>query len=403
MESRFGRDFGGVRVHTGPLAAAAAAELNARAFALGRHVIFGEGQYHEETPQGLRLLAHELAHVAQQERGREARPGLPLSVGAADDPLEREAELGAERILTPAPLPPLTGDASGSIRRAVRVNAASAGIDPVTGQAKTTVTPNLGVGNSVAVCNLTNGFDPDPNKVLWAFNFLGHVKVSLGPVDSLAGWQFGFVQFMRHTFMGVFYAGRVKREGSVSVLIHPAIAPKPTFMLDVSPNTTRPFMWPPSNAITQGEVDYTMGDHPVFAIDQRQHNFTTGVDNFLFHIVDVRDAYSIFTARDNSGRFQFLAHVHWDFRYDFKFQWRGGTASVAQDGSKIDLPTTQSVTLGAPTDPDVVPLLNTLSPSMTPIVGDQARAALKASLVQPNPNRSDNPEWFRNVPADFFK
>jgi uncharacterized protein DUF4157 len=66
MEPRFGRDFSEVRVHTDIRAAESARELNALAYTVGRDVVFGAGQYEGGTISGIRLLAHELAHVAQQ-------------------------------------------------------------------------------------------------------------------------------------------------------------------------------------------------------------------------------------------------------------------------------------------------------------------------------------------------
>lgn len=68
MESRFGRDFGGVRIHTGDQAAESAQSIQARAFAAGSHVVFDKGEYHPDTTSGKRLLAHELTHVAQQSQ-----------------------------------------------------------------------------------------------------------------------------------------------------------------------------------------------------------------------------------------------------------------------------------------------------------------------------------------------
>src|ERR1700730_17290178 len=56
MESRFRFDFGRVRVHHDPAAERAASGLSARAFTLGPHIAFGEGQYAPETSQGQRLL-----------------------------------------------------------------------------------------------------------------------------------------------------------------------------------------------------------------------------------------------------------------------------------------------------------------------------------------------------------
>jgi hypothetical protein len=69
FEPRFGRDLGRVRVHTGPGAARATGAIEARAFTRGRDIAFGAGEYAPDRPEGRRLIAHELAHVVQQERG----------------------------------------------------------------------------------------------------------------------------------------------------------------------------------------------------------------------------------------------------------------------------------------------------------------------------------------------
>jgi len=68
FESRFGRDFSGVRVHTGPQAAKTAQVIHSRAFTIGRNVVFGSGLYAPGTTEGRKLLAHELTHVVQQSR-----------------------------------------------------------------------------------------------------------------------------------------------------------------------------------------------------------------------------------------------------------------------------------------------------------------------------------------------
>lgn len=59
-------DLSGVRLHTGGRADRAARSVRARAFALGRDIVFAEGAYRPETGAGRRLLAHELAHVAAE-------------------------------------------------------------------------------------------------------------------------------------------------------------------------------------------------------------------------------------------------------------------------------------------------------------------------------------------------
>lgn len=66
MEPRFGYDFSNVRVHTDEKAAKAAEAVNARAYTVGRDVVFGAGGYRPRTMAGKRLLAHELTHVIQQ-------------------------------------------------------------------------------------------------------------------------------------------------------------------------------------------------------------------------------------------------------------------------------------------------------------------------------------------------
>lgn len=66
MESRFGYDFGGVRVHAGSGAADATRAVGARAFTVGQDLVFGAGEYAPATVTGRKLLAHELAHVVQQ-------------------------------------------------------------------------------------------------------------------------------------------------------------------------------------------------------------------------------------------------------------------------------------------------------------------------------------------------
>jgi hypothetical protein len=68
MEARLRNDFGQVRIHTTTKAAESARALGARAFTLGRDVVFGAGQYAPEAAEGRRLLIHELTHVAQQRR-----------------------------------------------------------------------------------------------------------------------------------------------------------------------------------------------------------------------------------------------------------------------------------------------------------------------------------------------
>jgi len=75
MESRFGHDFGRVRVHTDAQSAEAATAVNARAFTVANDIVFRGEDYAPETATGRGLLAHELTHVIQQSTNRD-RPTL---------------------------------------------------------------------------------------------------------------------------------------------------------------------------------------------------------------------------------------------------------------------------------------------------------------------------------------
>lgn len=55
-----------MRVHTGSEAAKTAQQINSQAFTSGRDIVFAPGRYQPQTPDGQRLLAHELTHVMQQ-------------------------------------------------------------------------------------------------------------------------------------------------------------------------------------------------------------------------------------------------------------------------------------------------------------------------------------------------
>lgn len=96
MESAFGTDLSGVRVHTGSEADNLNQAVSARAFTTGQDIFFRKGEYNPGTSQGRELLAHELTHVVQQT-GPEIR--TKLVVGAPHDSLEREADEVARQVV----------------------------------------------------------------------------------------------------------------------------------------------------------------------------------------------------------------------------------------------------------------------------------------------------------------
>ena len=97
MEPRFGRDFSDVRVHTDAAAAHSATEVGALAYTVGRNVVFNTGQFAPERQEGLHLLAHELAHVVQQngETGFDRK----MEIDPPDSAAEREADRMADSVM----------------------------------------------------------------------------------------------------------------------------------------------------------------------------------------------------------------------------------------------------------------------------------------------------------------
>ncbi len=95
METAFGENFGHVRTHTDGTASKLSDEHNARAFTLGNHIAFNEGEYQPGTLLGDALIAHELAHVVQQNgSSQEAVSSLSQSENNDKD-LENDADQSA--------------------------------------------------------------------------------------------------------------------------------------------------------------------------------------------------------------------------------------------------------------------------------------------------------------------
>jgi hypothetical protein len=67
MGSAFGADVSDVRIHDDARGAELSSERGSQAFAVGRHIAFGAGRYEPGTLVGDALIAHEMAHVLQQD------------------------------------------------------------------------------------------------------------------------------------------------------------------------------------------------------------------------------------------------------------------------------------------------------------------------------------------------
>jgi hypothetical protein len=103
-----GTDFASVRVHPSQAAGdrldRACRALGTRAFTVGTDIYFAAGAFRPDTRAGLWLLAHEVAHVAQQATGQaggqaSAAAGSPLTVAPPGTAAERAADAAADALL----------------------------------------------------------------------------------------------------------------------------------------------------------------------------------------------------------------------------------------------------------------------------------------------------------------
>jgi hypothetical protein len=109
FEPLFGMDLSSVRVSEG----SEAVNWGAMACASGEELFFSPGTYRPNTSQGDELIAHEVAHVAQQRAGRVSHPQGKDGINA-DAGLEAEADAAAARVMRGEP----AGIAGGAVRAA---------------------------------------------------------------------------------------------------------------------------------------------------------------------------------------------------------------------------------------------------------------------------------------------
>lgn len=114
MESRFRSDFSQVRVHTGATAEQSAEDIDAAAYTVGHHIVFGRGRFAPSTLDGRRLIAHELTHVLQQtgssgagaERSAAGATSTPVVQRKPDPPKKATAADAPKMIAQDAKNPP---------------------------------------------------------------------------------------------------------------------------------------------------------------------------------------------------------------------------------------------------------------------------------------------------------
>ncbi len=390
----------------------AARALGARAFTIGRDIFFGAGQYAPETPAGLRLLVHELVHVVQQGPWRAGSRTYP--VGLPHNLLEVEADLVADLVLANKPLPRIARDPARVIRRSITVNTSSAKITTNSSAA----VPNIYVdpiglsGKPIVNTHLTNNFVPGAissagTQAAFAWTAIGEVAVAVTVRDpNLSSWNFGFIQFQKINQVFLIYAGKDRLDGSVVIQLDIPPALRANLGRDCATSVDPNPPWTMTGTsgslafnAAKGLATSETGDHPQFLVPTIQPNFATGYDNYLLQLIDDREFFTIFSARDPQGNFQHLAHFTWSVRWKFTFGWRpGGIPIPTKD------PTTSfkmsGVVQGRPTQPTLQPFLQ--NPSSVARVGSpEMTGALRAAIAGGPPNRHDTKERIGVIPPTF--
>lgn len=95
-------DLGDVRLHRD---SSVAADHDAQALAIGRHVAFAPGQYQPGTQKGNKMIGHELAHVVQQSGGTH---GVQRAAGRPSGLHESEADAAAAAAMSGRAAPSLS-------------------------------------------------------------------------------------------------------------------------------------------------------------------------------------------------------------------------------------------------------------------------------------------------------
>lgn len=108
FEPRLGYDLGQVRVHTDSQAAESARSVQAHAYTVGNHMVFGANKFDTSSTDGKRLLAHELTHTIQQNSTGNAAVQPKLMVGDVNTPAEVEAEHVAKQVTGGQTVGPIT-------------------------------------------------------------------------------------------------------------------------------------------------------------------------------------------------------------------------------------------------------------------------------------------------------
>jgi Domain of unknown function (DUF4157) len=264
LSAELGLDVSAARLHTDAAAAAAAAAVGARAFALGHDIFFAAGAYDPHTTDGLELLAHEVAHVAQHLRGS-APPGAAAGrkVSRPDDAHEHQADDFARRFAASSPHRFDATDPASLVEQVRRqgqrmaipglaelereLGADLGHVQAFTGQAAQRACQLLAAG-AFAVRNIVAFADPSPQRETLLHELTHVVQMGSAATASPGAFRAGTLRVgardnaAEHEARNVAAGPAVHRAATITVAAEPDVIHR------TEPTTTPPVVWEPEAA-----------------------------------------------------------------------------------------------------------------------------------------------------------
>ena len=416
MEDRFAASLTDVRIVLGAQAASLCLAIGARACAIGDAIYFGDGAWNPESEDGVKLVAHELAHVLQQ-RGAPSHCATDIRIGDPADPLEAEAERMVEAVLAGRRAPRATPDASGALRRAlgfdpktVRITVDTQGSAPgvsvtttphplcfmhLTRGAQEFLAPHRGVtARSASAINITGqieGFHDNVNDFPFEFS----------------GWRFRMRQITCINEMNALYVGAGPSDGGHQYdMTMPPLAP--TFAMNRytsdAVQSSLPFMNKTeemSFVLPGGKLHISndMDDHPKWGLPLARLNHSANRNDLLFEAERDQEFVSALIAISPQQTVTTLAHVAWRVNWKIRCKFVGHTCLPTLVDKAFTVDPWQ---VGQPADTEQATLLSDLSGDYAHTANGWTQAAMQGL------DNSDAGVTFLSsrpagVPADFWR
>jgi hypothetical protein len=313
FERGFGCSLEPIRIHVDRGAAEA---LGAAAFAVGRHIVLREPPRDWDAPVTRYLLGHEIAHCLQQRTVGDAAPAA--AVGAADDPLEREAHRAAADILAGRRAGPLSREARAVVRRAVTVAPKSANITP-------NKQPPAGTKPEWLVNTETGeeimAFQSD------GFIATGTAKLRGDSVGEVAGYTLGWIQCQLMETNWAIYRGNKDDDGSTLLDFgwKPPMAvcrdthEEKAVLYDEAYDSGGANRFVAPKGLKEVNMTCEFRDFPRDDFQLQVTNSLTNKPNFLDEAMIEIYFCTVLTLQSPGGEFQHLKHIFWNVRWHYRF------------------------------------------------------------------------------------